>query len=1138
MNLRCQDCNHHFLLTPSGVVGGGACPNCGGKRMERDQPSPLHSDGELRNMVDPDTGMDMGGNPLMEGIWGSIDNGWKPFGKRDESFASVQKHAAGDADHFVQCDQGHTHWGGAGAAGLMLNHVGPDGQTRYLLQHRSPFVDHPDTWSTPGGALSHGETPAAGAVRETEEEFGALPHHVITHVDSDDHGNWAYHTVHGTVTDQFTPTHADGEGQDHGWFTPDEIDQLPLHPGFAGSWRAKRHMYSKIAGQPIGTMICPQCEGSTEFQGLPCPACEGHGYVFADRGADGPYFNMHDQNPLGNDIVMRGPGEPGEPSDLHHIPYSIDPKSLQGRLPLQRNYGSAMERTLNMDPYPSLWSDEFETRMEHEAAMALPAALPALGAAARFILPKLMRGALMGVGSNAIGGLLGGDDQMQQPQIAPPRPDTVFSHTAGESDISSGDLSNPGYYQHDNAADADQHQFADESTDTNFANPNADAGGGEGGVTTDNIGNPGDEKAGIGADKPSFTENSPGVQRANMILPLLLDYHNREESGANDPMIRELHELLEKEVPGYLNDVGAEHQHAFEWWQNQAKEPSAIQAKTADAFAPGMGMIPNAPGMAPAMQPGGGLPGVGAQGRCPYCGGTQMADGSCPQCGAKSPPGGQQAAPQQVSTPPMAPPGVAPAQTVPGHFGADNIAKRCPYCGSGTTGIHDDWSGSSHCHACGQVWDEDGAQRARWGKTTVVAADDVQPMGDQAPPVGVPAADQTQPEDPAQEQDSSLTWQDDSGQQLIPGQQYEMHSAQYAVPDIVRVETPKPDELVFTTIGEQSPAADPNDPNGGVELGRQHRLTKQDADMYGVTFVPVNGNDSNAGEQSLDQYADSGQAPVNTQPQPGIGTHSHVTAGDNQGPTTPEQISAVQKLLVDQGRVGEVHNVPLEPYNYVREMAEVANRVNVGPQLPPGQAPTPPPMDPAMMGGGMPPGGAPPMDPGMMAQSSVEDDGLCKNCQSEHVTSAMIDPNNLESECYRCGHVWVSPVESVESDARMASRAWLNEDPTDDFAMNMERIAAMKMAESSGSRSLSDIAAKDARLQAIKQRLNSNPSLFKEGGANFNSREQREFVEEQGSARNSDLLDLEDTHYRLKDEWETKGNASNAPDDHMFLGLI
>ena len=149
-----------------------------------------------------------------------------------------------DTDRYVTCDQGHDHWGAAGAAGLLIRHRGDDGQHRYLLQHRSPYVQHGGTWSTPGGALQHGEEPEEGARREAEEEFGQLPsglrHH---HTFSDDHGGWAYHTVVMDSPHQFSP-HGGGDGdwetQGHGWFTPEEMKGLQLHPGFAASWAKVR----------------------------------------------------------------------------------------------------------------------------------------------------------------------------------------------------------------------------------------------------------------------------------------------------------------------------------------------------------------------------------------------------------------------------------------------------------------------------------------------------------------------------------------------------------------------------------------------------------------------------------------------------------------------------------------------------------------------------------------------------------------------------------------------------------------------------------------------------------------------------------------------------------------------------------
>jgi 8-oxo-dGTP diphosphatase len=156
----------------------------------------------------------------------------------------VNRHIA-KAEGYVTCGQGHQHWGEHGAAGMLIRHRGDDGRYSYLLQKRSPHVDHGSTWSTPGGALHADETPIEGARREAEEELGSLPdlkhHHTVT----DDHGGgWAYHTVVQDSPERFTP--AGGGSTDHetagyGWFTPAEMKHLPLHPGFEKTWATVRH---------------------------------------------------------------------------------------------------------------------------------------------------------------------------------------------------------------------------------------------------------------------------------------------------------------------------------------------------------------------------------------------------------------------------------------------------------------------------------------------------------------------------------------------------------------------------------------------------------------------------------------------------------------------------------------------------------------------------------------------------------------------------------------------------------------------------------------------------------------------------------------------------------------------------------
>jgi 8-oxo-dGTP pyrophosphatase MutT (NUDIX family)/2'-5' RNA ligase len=144
-----------------------------------------------------------------------------------------------DPDRYVTCEQGHSHWGALGAAGLLVRHrEGDSGPYRYLLQKRSPHVHEGNTWSTPGGALQHGETPEEGAVREAEEEGLRLPAGTRhRHTSTDDHGGWKYSTVIMDAPHQFSPSGQENwESEGHGWFTPQQVRDLPLHPGFAASW--------------------------------------------------------------------------------------------------------------------------------------------------------------------------------------------------------------------------------------------------------------------------------------------------------------------------------------------------------------------------------------------------------------------------------------------------------------------------------------------------------------------------------------------------------------------------------------------------------------------------------------------------------------------------------------------------------------------------------------------------------------------------------------------------------------------------------------------------------------------------------------------------------------------------------------
>jgi hypothetical protein len=124
----------------------------------------------------------------------------------------------------------------------------------------------------------------------------------------------------------------------------------------------------------------------------------------------------------------------------------------------------------------------------------------------------------------------------------------------------------------------------------------------------------------------------------------------------------------------------------------------------------------------------------------------------------------------------------------------------------------------------------------------------------------------------------------------------------------------------------------------------------------------------------------------------------------HQGPHTPEQISAVQQMLIEQNRINEVPDVPLYPENYAEELASITGTDN------------PPQTDDAGMDAGppapaqeeAPPGATMPV-PGMSVptqmMSAVERyaadsvAGKCPHCDS-HTTRMVGDG---QAACHSCG---------------------------------------------------------------------------------------------------------------------------------------
>ena len=149
----------------------------------------------------------------------------RPLGPRDP----------GDA--WVVAPSGEKYWGRFGAAGLLAL----DAERGILLQHRVSWSHFGDTWALPGGARHENESAPAAALRESQEEAGVPDGAITPRFESVlDLGVWTYATLVGDVTVPFEPVISDPESRALEWVAIDEVDRLPLHPGFASSWTLLR----------------------------------------------------------------------------------------------------------------------------------------------------------------------------------------------------------------------------------------------------------------------------------------------------------------------------------------------------------------------------------------------------------------------------------------------------------------------------------------------------------------------------------------------------------------------------------------------------------------------------------------------------------------------------------------------------------------------------------------------------------------------------------------------------------------------------------------------------------------------------------------------------------------------------------
>lgn len=157
----------------------------------------------------------------------------------------------GDGDGWVVSETGTAYWGRHGAAGLLLRAPRADGSAAVLLQHRAEWSHQGGTWGLPGGARDSHESPEEAAVREAHEEAGLFADQlvvrttVVTVTATASRSHWTYTTVIADASEQLQ-TVPNRESAELRWVGEDDVDMLPLHPGFADSWQRLREVTAAI----------------------------------------------------------------------------------------------------------------------------------------------------------------------------------------------------------------------------------------------------------------------------------------------------------------------------------------------------------------------------------------------------------------------------------------------------------------------------------------------------------------------------------------------------------------------------------------------------------------------------------------------------------------------------------------------------------------------------------------------------------------------------------------------------------------------------------------------------------------------------------------------------------------------------
>lgn len=349
-----------------------------------------------------------------------------------------------------------------------------------------------------------------------------------------------------------------------------------------------------------------------------------------------------------------------------------------------------------------------------------------------------------------------------------------------------------------------------------------------------------------------------------------------------------------------------------------------------------------------------------------------------------------------------------------------------------------------------------------------------------------PASEQVGQRDIRKERDVARVWVDEDDSPLKVGREYEMASPAYDIPDIVRIIAIKPESIEFEITSE-------------FGLNHKTELTVQDAKIEGITFTEYKHN-----EEMSDDPEEGGGDAVRNDATSGDQTdlsNVHITARVASGGDLHEAIQVAKSLLMDD---------PIDVFTDAKSLdeavAEAADMYGI-------------------------------TDPESIEIIRHYADETKKDAESEPAlwegpyeedqnsqrptlgsTKEAIAPSEdiLFPPCKYCDQVAGFTPYAFAKGMMSCDNCGITQ-PVSEIA---DQYNSMMEDNRLGIEGYGDTQKDIQSLPTTEHPLGPQTGSSKEAGAKFAPMQQKEFIDEQGTARNADKLDLSNTHYTSTDQSE------------------